>query len=153
MRNKRKILIEQLEEKLKQYQQAETVQVPPTGWIHAIRTTLNMSMAQLGQKLNITRQGVKSIEKSEAKGTITLNSLRDAGDALDFKLVYGFVPKDKTMDTLIHKKAKILAEKIVMRTHQNMSLENQGIEEKKIKESIQELAQDIKREMRKSLWD
>ncbi|MBW6483074.1 MAG: mobile mystery protein A [Vicingaceae bacterium] len=153
MRNKRKLLIEQLDQKLSLFQKTETVVIPDKGWINTIRTTLNMTMAQLGNKLNITRQGVKSIEESEAKGSISINSLKTVGEALDLKFVYGFVPEDGTIDNLIQIKAEKLARKIVLRTNQNMKLENQGIEEDKIKASIEELANEIKREMRKSLWD
>jgi len=81
MRNKKKLLIEQLDQKLKYFQKTEMVLVPEKGWINTIRTALNMTMAQLGTKLNITRQGVKSIEESEAKGTISINSLKDIGEA------------------------------------------------------------------------
>ena len=129
------------------------VLVQEKGWVNTIRTALNMTMAQLGTKLNITRQGVKSIEESEAKGTISLNSLKDIAEALDLKFVYGFVPKDGTIDNLINSKAEKLARKIVLRTNQNMKLENQGIRDEKINESIIDLANEIKREMRKSLWD
>ncbi|MEJ6735972.1 MAG: mobile mystery protein A [Flavobacteriales bacterium] len=153
MRNKRKLLIEQLDKKLKPFQKTEMVIVPNNGWINTIRTALNMTMAQLGTKLKITRQGVKSIEESEAKGSISINSLKEIGLALDLKLVYGFVPKDGTIDKLIDIKAERLAEKIVLRTNQNMKLENQGIGELKIKESIKDLSNEIKREMKKSLWD
>lgn len=153
MRNKKKLLIEQLDQKLGHFQKAEVILVPDRGWINTIRTTLNMTMAQLGAKLRITRQGVKKIEESEAKGSITINSLKEAGEALDLKFVYGFVPKDGTIDNLINLKAEKLARKIVLRTNQNMKLEDQGISDKKIKESITELANEIKREMRKSLWD
>ena len=153
MRNKKKLLIEQLDQKLKYFQKTEMVLVPGKGWINTIRTALNMTMAQLGTKLNITRQGVKSIEESEAKGTISINSLKDIGEALDLKFVYGFVPKDGTIDNLINSKAEKLARKIVLRTNQNMKLENQGIRDEKINESIIDLANEIKREMRKSLWD
>ena len=153
MRNKRKLLIEQLDKKLKPFQKTEMVIVPNNGWINTIRTALNMTMAQLGAKLKITRQGVKSIEESEAKGSISINSLKEIGLALDLKLVYGFVPKDGTIDKLIDIKAERLAEKIVLRTNQNMKLENQGIGELKIKESIKDLSNEIKREMKKSLWD
>jgi len=110
-------------------------------------------MAQLGTRLNITRQGVKRIEESEAKGTITINSLREVGKALDLKFVYGFIPKDGTIDNLINLKAEKLARKIVLRTNQNMKLEDQGISNEKINDSIIDLANEIKREMRKSLWD
>ena len=153
MRNKRKLLIEQLDQKLKPFQKTEMVLIPNNGWINTIRTTLNMTMAQLGTRLKITRQGVRSIEKSETKGSISINSLKEVGMALDLKFVYGFVPKDGTIDNLINIKAEKLAEKIVLRTNQNMKLEDQGIGEKKIKETIEDLANEIKREMKKSLWD
>ena len=153
MRNKKKLLIEQLDQKLKPFQKTEVVLVPDKGWINTIRTTLNMTMAQLGSKLNVTRQGIKGIEESEAKGSISINSLKEAGEALGLKFVYGFVPKDGTIDNLIKSRAKKLAKKIVLRTNQNMKLENQGISDKKIKQSIIDLATEIKREMRKSLWD
>lgn len=153
MRNKKQLLIEQLEQKLAPFQKTEMILVPDKGWIHTIRTTLNMTMVQLGNKLGITKQGVKGIEDSEAKGSISLNSLREAGNALDLKLVYGFVPKDGTINNLIEHKAQILARNIVLRTNQNMKLEDQGIGDKKINESIKDLAREIKREMRKSLWE
>jgi len=153
MRNKKQLLVEQLDQKLKPFQKTENVLVPDKGWINTIRTTLNMTMAQLGTKLGVTKQGVKRIEESEAKGSISINSLKEAGSALDLKLVYGFVPKDGTIDNLINNKAKTLAKKIVLRTNQNMKLEDQGISEEKIKQSIIDLSTEIKREMRKSLWD
>ncbi|AWH75682.1 mobile mystery protein A [Dokdonia sp. Dokd-P16] len=153
MRSKQKLLIEQLDHKLEPFSSATRVLVPERGWIHTIRTTLNMTMAQLGTALNITRQGVKRIEDSEASGTITLNSLKDVAIAMDLKLVYALVPKDGTIDHLVQLKAEKLAKKIVLRTNQHMKLEDQGIGDEKIAETIKELAYEIKREMKKSLWD
>ncbi len=153
IRNKRKLLIEQLDEKLHPFLAAKKVLVPERGWVHTIRTTLNMTMAQLGTKLDITRQGVKRIEDSEANGTITLNSLKGVANALDMKLVYALVPKNGTIDNLIEMKAEKLAKKIVLRTNQNMKLENQGIGDDKINKTIKDLTDEIKRDMRKSIWD
>ena len=153
MRNKRKLLIEQLDQKLQSFSESRKVLVPERGWINTIRTTLNMTMAQLGAKLNITRQGVKKIEESEANGAITLNSLKDVAKAMDLKLVYALVPKNVTFDELIQTRAEKLAQKIVLRTNQNMKLEDQGIGDEKIAKTIKDLADEIKREMRKSLWD
>ena len=153
MRNKRILLIEQLDQKLQPFSQTRMVLVPERGWINTIRATLNMTMAQLGSKLNITRQGVKRIEESEANGTITLNSLKDVANAMDLKLVYALVPKNGTIDDLIETKAEKLARKIVLRTNQNMKLEDQGIGDDKISKTIKDLAIEIKRELRKSLWD
>jgi len=41
------------------------------------------------------------------------------------QLVYGFVPNDGSLDALIEKRATELATKIVMRTSNNMKLEDQ----------------------------
>ena len=54
---------------------------------------------------------------------------------------------------MIQTKAEKLARKIVLRTNQNMKLENQGIGDHKINNTIQDLANEIKRELRKSIWD
>lgn len=153
MRNKQKLLIEQLDQKLQPFSETRKILVPERGWINTIRTSLNMTMAQLGTKLNITRQGVKRIEESEANGTITLNSLKDVANAIDLKLVYAMVPLNGTINDLIQIKAEKLARKIVLRTNQNMKLEDQGIGDEKIAKTIKELASEIKREMKKSLWD
>lgn len=146
-------MIEQLDQKLKPFLKTKMALVPERGWINTIRNTLNMTMAQLGTKLNITRQGVRKIEESEAHGTITLNTLKEVATALELKLVYALVPKDGTIDDLIQVKAEKLARKIVLRTNQNMKLEDQGIGDEKLNDTINDLANEIKREVRKSLWD
>lgn len=153
MRNTQQLLIEQLDKKLQPFSEASAILVPERGWIHTIRTALNMKMAQVGARLHITRQGVKRIEESEASGTITLNSLKDVAQAMDLKLVYALVPKDGTINNLIELKAERLATKIVLRTNQHMKLEDQGIGDEKIEQTIKELASELKREMKKSLWD
>ena len=81
------------------------------------------------------------------------HKLKKVGKALNMKLVYGFVPENETIENLINFKAEKLARRIVLRTNQNMKLEDQGISDEKINASIIDLANDIKREMRKSLWD
>ena len=88
--------MKQLNRKLRPFVQTRNVPIPVYGWINTIRTSLNMTMAQLGDKLNITRQGVKKIEESEANGTITLNSMKKVAQAMDFKLVYALIPKMAT---------------------------------------------------------
>ena len=153
MRNKRKLMIDQLDQKLQPFHESKMVLVPERGWINTIRTTLNMTMAQLGSKLNITRQAVNKIEESEANGTVSINKLREVARVMDLKLVYSLVPNEGTIDELIQKKADKLARKIVLRTNQNMKLEDQGVGDEKIQKIIEELSYEIKRELKKSLWD
>ncbi|WP_026710098.1 mobile mystery protein A [Flavobacterium filum] len=153
MRNQKKLLIEQLDRKIKSFQKAENVIIPEKGWIYSIRTALNMTLEQLGERLNITKQGVKKIEEREANESISIHLLKETANALDMKFVYGFVPKKGSLEKLIEYKSEELARKIVLRTNHNMQLENQGNSEEQIQKAITDLASDIKREMRRSLWD
>jgi len=153
MRNKKKLLIEQLDQKIENFKDAGMVLVPQKGWVNTIRTTLNMTRDQLGTKLNLTKGAIQKIEEREATGQITINKLKDVGNALNMKFIYGFIPKDGTIESLVNLKAEKLARKIVLRTNQNMKLEDQGIGDEKINKTIKELASEIKREMKKSLWD
>ncbi|GGG90010.1 hypothetical protein GCM10011416_03230 [Polaribacter pacificus] len=153
MRNKKKLLIEQLDQKLANFKDAGMVLIPQKGWVNTIRTTLNMTRDQLGTKLSLTKGAIQKIEEREATGQITINKLKDVGNALNMKFIYGFIPKDGTIESLVNLKAEKLAQKIVLRTNQNMKLEDQGIGDEKLNKTIKELADEIKREMKKSLWD
>lgn len=153
MRNQKKLLIQQLDKKLKPFQGTEKVIIPDKGWLYNIRVAFNMSLDQLGKKLNMTRQGIKKIEEREYSESISIKSLKETGKALDMQFVYGFVPKHNSLENLVNFKAEELARKIVLRTNQNMKLENQGNSEEQIKHAIMDLATEIKREMSKSLWD
>ncbi|MBC7606163.1 MAG: helix-turn-helix domain-containing protein, partial [Burkholderiales bacterium] len=137
----------------KPFQGTEKVIVPQQGWIYSIRTSLNMTLEQLGDKLQMTKQGIKKIEEREATESISIKSLKEIGKALDMQFVYGFVPKQGSIDEMVTTKAIAIAEKIVLRTNQNMKLENQGNSPAKINQAIMELASELKREMHKSLWD
>ena len=120
---------------------------------HLSGTTDSRTPAQIARTFNLTKGAIQKIEERESTGQITLNKLRDVGNALDMQLVYGFVPKDESIENLINIRAEKLARKIVLRTNQNMKLEDQGIGDEKIAKTIKELANEIKREMKKSLWD
>jgi len=151
--NKKKLQLEQLDRKLRGFNTAAQVTPPPTGWLKAIRVSLGMSLQQLADKLSITKQSVQEIESREKEGNITLKTLKDTATALDMQLVYGFVPKDGTLDDLIERKAKELAIRIVSRTSNTMKLEDQENSKQRIKKAIEDRTAIIKNEMPKMLWD
>lgn len=127
--------------------------MPEKGWIHSIRTALNMTLEQMGKRLNKTKQAVKRIETSEASGSISINLLREAGNAIGLSLVYGFVPVNGSLDKFIDTKARELAERIVFRANHSMLLEDQATSQEALRKSIQDLAAELKREMKKTLWE
>lgn len=151
--SKKSLQLQQLNNKMLKYATLKQVAIPPTGWIKAIRTVFGMSMLQLGNKLSITKQGIMDIEKREKEGSITIKSLKELAQALDMQLVYGFVPNDGSLEALIERRATELATKIVNRSSNTMTLEDQGNSKYRIKKAIKERAEEIKYEMPKILWD
>ena len=147
------LLLQQLNSKMQHFVLLREIITPPTGWIKAIRSTLGISMQQLGNKLKISRQAVLDMERREKDGAITIKSLREIGLAMDLQLVYGFVPIDGSLDALIEKKANEIATHIVMRTANTMQLEDQSNSKERIAAAIKERANAIKQEMPKILWD
>ena len=150
---KKSLQLQQLNSKMLGFASLRQVAMPPTGWIKAIRTAIGMSMQQLGNKLNVSKQGVMDIEKREKDGSITIKSLREIARAMDMQLVYGFVPNDGSLDALIEKRATELATQIVMRTANTMKLEDQANSKERIDAAIKERAAAIQNEMPKILWD
>lgn len=151
--SKKKLQIEQLETRIRLLSPARTLPNPPTGWIRAIRLALGMTLQQLGNKMSITKQSVQSLEMREQEGAITLKSLSDTARAMDMDLVYGFVPKEGSLDKYIEKKAREMAKQIVMRTSANMKLEDQEVTGERIKKAIDDRTAIIMYELPKSLWD
>lgn len=151
--NKRNLLSQQLSKKMALFAILKQAPTPPTGWIRAIRIALNMSMEQLGRKLSIRKQSVNKLEQREKDGTISLKSLKDVAKAMDMHFVYGFIPKDGSLEALIERKANEIAKKIVLRTSNTMKLEDQENSKQRIEIAIKERAQNIINETPKILWD
>jgi predicted DNA-binding mobile mystery protein A len=148
-----KLILDQTDSKIKSFVTVKKVIIPSSGWVHAIRLSLGMSLKQLGRRMNITAQSVKEIEERERAGTISINGLRQFGKSLNLKFIYGFIPEKESISEMIKQRALEIAKEIVLRTSVNMSLEDQKISEKRLRKAIKEKALEIQQEMPKYLWD
>lgn len=151
--NKKKLQIQQLEKRIKLIEPIRNHPTPPTGWVKAIRLAFGMSLKQLAKKLSISQQSVHELEIREQDGRVTLKSLKDAARALDMEFVYGFVPKEGSLEKYLETKARSLAEKIVYRTSNTMKLEDQENRPERIQKAIEERTVIIKETLPKALWD
>jgi predicted DNA-binding mobile mystery protein A len=151
--SKKTLQIQQLNSKMVAFAVLQQMAMPLTGWVKAIRTSLGISLEQLGKKLSVTKQAVTAIEKREQDGSITLKTLREVAKALDMQLVYGLVPNDGSLEALIDRKAKSLATEIVLRTSNTMKLEDQENSGQRIEKAIEERMAAIKNEMPRMLWN
>jgi len=149
----RKLIIDQLDQKMTRYKNLADVAIPPKGWIYSIRKALNMSLRQLGARLSITSQSVWEIEDREKNGSVTLNVLRQVGQALNMKLVYGFIPEHLSLNKMIEEKAMKLSKEIVRRTSVSMELEDQRTSDDRLEKAIEEKAQELKTKIPRYLWD
>ncbi|MFM7195017.1 MAG: mobile mystery protein A [Bacteroidota bacterium] len=150
---RKSILLDQLNQKMTFLKPLADISSPLEGWIRCTRTSLGIGLRQLGARLSVSKQGVRDMEIREAEGGITIRSLREAGRAMNMRLVYGFVPEDGTLDALIERRALELAQKIVGRTSTTMALEGQSNSADRIGKAIRERADELKREMPAILWD
>jgi len=149
----KKLMLRQLDEKLAKLSTLNESIIPKDGWIKAIRTALNMNLSQLAKLLKKTPPTVKEIEEREANKSITLKKLMEIGEALNLKLVYGFIPLDGSLEKMIESRSIALAEKIVMKTSHNMALEDQKNSPERLKRAINERAELIREKTPKYLWD
>lgn len=152
-KEQRQLRVSQLDKNIALFSAVKNLPVPGGGWIYAIRTALGMSLKQLGNKLSITPQGAKDIERREAEGSLTLQRLREIAAAMDMQLIYGIVPKEQSLDKLIEKRALQMAKDIVLNTSHTMHLENQGIDQRALQDAIEKRAAKIKYELPKQLWE
>lgn len=150
--NKR-LKIEQLDRRLSKLQALKAFEAPPKGWINLIRTTLNMSLSQLGKRLKKTPVAVKEMEEREESRTITLKKLIEVGEALDLQFVYGFFPRESSLKQIVEKRAEHVAREIVMRSSHSMALEDQENRQERLQQAIRERAQLLMQELPKHLWE
>ena len=78
--SKKRLQTGQLDARLKAIATLQNIAAMEQGWIKSIRLAIGMSLLQLGNRLNITKQSVLEIENREAEGNITLKTLRDVAD-------------------------------------------------------------------------
>jgi predicted DNA-binding mobile mystery protein A len=116
---------QRLDERLSALKREDSWQPPPRGWMRAIREALGMSRVQFASRLGVRPQTAGLIERSEATGTVQLNTLRRAAEALECTLVYALVPKISLEET-VKKRARKIATRDLQRVAHTMKLEAQG---------------------------
>ena len=144
------LFLDETQSKLNPFSILKSEIKPDNGWVNAIRVSIKMSLRQLGERLHITPQGVRDLEKREKEGAITINTLKEVGRVLDMDLVYGFISRHNSLEDMIEERAREIAEEVVLRT---IKLDNQKNSENDIKKAIQQKTYEISSKMPSNLWD
>lgn len=125
--------------------------LPQTGWINVVRNTLNITFAYIAGKLNTSPQVIKKFEQNEIDGTITINTLKKVADAMECNLVYAFVPKAGSFESLIDNRAEQISELLISRASNSMDLEMQSVNDGMILNQKSHMKSELKQNL-KNLW-
>lgn len=118
---------------------------PPKGWLRAIRDALGLTSRQLASRMGKTHTTITALEKGEVAGTTTLNSLRDAAEAMNCTLVYAIVP-NQSLEAMVRAQSRKLAEAQLARVNHTMRLEDQAVARSDLTDQINRLAEDLSRD-------
>ena len=125
-------------------------QRPPRGWVRAIREALGMTTAELGQRMGLTQSRVSQIERSEELGSIRLDTLERAAQALNCQVRYVFVPNEP-LEQMVQRQARLRAQAEVDAVTHTMALEDQVPEPDVLDSLVQEMAERFVDE--RHLWE
>lgn len=98
------------------------------GWIKYMRSALGMTLQKLAERAGVSKATAAQAEKGEAKGKITIETLKKMAAAMECEFVYAFVPKD-SIRSVIEKQAMEKAARILQRADTHMTLEDQKVEQ------------------------
>lgn len=141
----------QLDKRLNPLRHNDALVRPPRGWIKAIREALGMTTAQLGKRMGVSQPRIVDIEKSEKGGTITLDTLERAANAMDCKLVYAFVPR-VSLEKIIEEKARDIAKQRLDVTGHTMALEAQGTTAEDKQDLLERMVRQIVEKAGSEIW-
>jgi predicted DNA-binding mobile mystery protein A len=152
--NMRWLVVRQLDEQLNEWHAVkDKYGIPKKGWIKTIRTALRISMNQLALRLNLSEGRILQLESAEEHGAVTLNSLKQAAEAMGCEFVYAIVPKGTTtLETIIKSRAMELANENIDAIAHSMALENQAVSEKNLAMQKSELFKILSENFSKKIW-
>jgi predicted DNA-binding mobile mystery protein A len=130
--------ISQLERKFKTLRSEISLGIPKDGWIRTLRNCYGMTLRQLAKRVGVADSRIYTAEKAETKGKITVETLRRIADALNCDVFYSFVPREPITDFIARNAEKNAGEKIKTLAH-SMKLEDQGLDNQKLKKLYEEL--------------
>lgn len=132
--------------------EASSLARPPRGWLRAIRDALGITTRQYAARLGVSQPRVVTLERGEVEGTITLESLRRAAEALDCQLVYALVP-NRPLVEMLRRRAELKADEQLQRMNHTMRLENQALTATDLQRQRELLIDQFLRGNPHRLWD
>jgi predicted DNA-binding mobile mystery protein A len=103
--------------------------------------------------MNNHQSRIARMEQDEAGQKVTLETLARAAEAMDMKLVYGFVPKGSDLEDIVESRARKIAGERLRRIGHSMALEEQGLDKEESQNALDNMVQKILMENYKEVWN
>jgi predicted DNA-binding mobile mystery protein A len=145
------LMLRQLDEVFEGLRAFRLAGSPRDGWLRAIREALGMSLADVAERLGVTRAMVSQYEKAEQGGSITLSTLERVADVYDCDVIYAVVPRTSLAELRI-RRAEDVARRRVERVQRSMELEDQGVSEEELDHRVQSIADSLLEGSPRKLW-
>jgi predicted DNA-binding mobile mystery protein A len=138
------LALNQINRRLSTLADLQTATVIRESWIGYIRRALQMTLKDLGNRLEVNPSAIAQAERNELSGKISLGRLRKIANAMDCDLVYAFIPKgqDKTIQSITLSHALLKAELLLKEADLHMELEDQKVNQS-LEERIHQLAKKL----------
>jgi predicted DNA-binding mobile mystery protein A len=150
----KKLAVDHLDESLKAFAGPASLRPPPRGWARAIREALGMSAGQLARRVGVSRETIATLERSEARGTITIASLEKLARGLGCRVTYALVPEaGGSIESARRKRALEVARRELARVSHSMRLEAQGLAPERERKQIERHAEALLAGSPRRLWE
>lgn len=148
----KKLIRDQLDRKLSKLKDFANYDMSQIGWIKILREALDMTSAQLAQKLNVSQSRIIHMEKAEADGNIKISTMQKIADALNMEFVYGFVART-SLEGMVREQARKIALERMNRISHTMALEDQELSEAEKEKALEDVIAKILMDKPKDFWN
>jgi predicted DNA-binding mobile mystery protein A len=121
--------------------------------VRSIREALGMSLGQLAHRVGVSRETIATLERSEARGTITLASLEKLARGLGCRVTYALVPEGGSLEALRRARAPDAARRDHASVSHSMRLEAQGLAPARERRQFERQVQELLAGSPRRLWE
>ena len=147
----KKLIREQLDNKLSTLKGFTAQGLKSIGWIKTIREALGMTSTNLASRVGVNQSRIIHMEKAERDGNIKISTMEKIADALDMDFVYGFVPRT-SLNEMVRQQAKKIALHKMERLDNTMRLEQQELSSEEKERALKDMIDRILIDGQKDFW-
>jgi predicted DNA-binding mobile mystery protein A len=102
--------------------------------------------------MGVSQPRASEIEKNEVAGSLTIDTLQRAANALECQLVYALIPRQSLQDLVEERATKLALARVQAAAH-SMALEDQSVDEADAKNQLDDLIKKLTEHEGSALWE